>query len=284
MATSTSSDSTYMPSRAVVLSITELTETDRLFTLEVSDEKLRECRPGQFVQVYLPGVGECPISVCSGQVEETIQLCVRRIGRVTSALFQLQVGDYLFLRGPYGQGFPVDSLRGKNIVMVAGGLGIAPVRSVWQYLLAHREDYGRIVLIYGARNLVDLLFADELQVIAHGGGIEIEIAAEETEKSNWCEVPIFRGVITRPLHALDMDASFAAVVCGPPAMYRYVIAELEAKGVSPEDIYISLERHMKCGVGKCGHCFIGGRFTCKAGPVFSVSSMTAWPEAMECAS
>lgn len=283
MATSICSDFTYIPSRAVVQSITELTANDRLFEVAISDDKLRDCRPGQFVQVYLPGVGECPISVCCGQVKETLQLCVRRIGRVTSALFQLQAGDCLFLRGPYGQGFPVDALRGKNIVLVAGGLGIAPVRSVWQYLLAHRKSYGRIVLIYGAHDLVDLLFRDELQEIAHGTGIELEIAAEETEKSNWCEVPIFKGVITRPLHALDLDASFAAVVCGPPAMYRYVIAELEAKGISPSDIFISLERHMKCGVGKCGHCFIGGRFACKAGPVFSVESMTAWPEAMECA-
>jgi NAD(P)H-flavin reductase len=275
--------SAYMPSMAVIENIVDLTDEDRLFTIEVSDATLRSCLPGQFVQVWVPGVGECPISVCCGQVGDTIQLCVRRAGRVTSALFQKQVGEEIGLRGPCGHGFPVNDLRGKNVVMVAGGLGIAPIRSVWQYLLSHRNQFGRVILVYGARKLTDLLFADELEDLSERGDIELDIAAEESEAENFCELPIFKGVITKPIRAISLDSSFAAVVCGPPGMYKYVVAELEQKGVSPSQIFLSLERHMKCGIGKCGHCFVGGLFTCKAGPVFTCEGLTGCPEAIECA-
>lgn len=275
--------SVYMPTMSVIEDIVELTDDDRLFTIQVSEQTLRACMPGQFVQVWVPGVGECPISVCCGQVADTIQLCVRRAGRVTNALFGMQVGEEVGLRGPYGHGFPVNEMRGKNVVMVAGGLGIAPIRSVWQYVLAHRADFGRVVLVYGARKLTDLLFADELEDLAERGDIELDIAAEETEASDFCEIPIFKGVITKPIRAISLDSSFVAVICGPPGMYKYVVEELRQKNLSDDQIFLSLERHMKCGIGKCGHCFVGGLFTCKQGPVFSCEHISGWPEAMECA-
>lgn len=273
----------YLPSMAVIHAVTELTPDDRLFDLSVSDEHFSSCMPGQFVQLWLPGIGEAPISVCSGKVDDKIQLCVRRVGRVTNALFQLRKGDRVGLRGPYGNGFPVEQLKGRNVILIAGGLGVAPLRSVWQYLLKHRGAYGRIILIYGARKEVDLLFAEELEALKCRGDIELEVAAEETEKHDHCELPIFRGLITKPIHKVTIDDSFDAVICGPPGMYKYVIAELHDKGLTAPHIWVSLERHMKCGIGKCGHCFIGGRFTCMKGPVFNLQDLCEWPEAVECA-
>lgn len=274
----------YLPTKALIHAVTELTHDDRLFDLRLSDESFSSCLPGQFVQLWIPGVGEAPISVCSGKVDEQIQLCVRRVGRVTSALFQLRKGDWVGLRGPYGHGFPVERLKGRNLVLIAGGLGVAPLRSVWQYVLQHRKDYGRVILIYGARREVDLLFSEELDSLQHRGDFQLEVAAEETEKHDHCELPIFRGLITKPIHKADIDSTFDAVICGPPAMYKYVIAELKDKGVLPAHIWVSLERHMKCGIGKCGHCFIGGKFTCIKGPVFNLEELEGFPEAVECAS
>lgn len=273
----------YLPSKAVIHSVTEFTRNDRLFEFVLTDADLKECKPGQFVQLWIPGVGECPISICSVSGQDKLQLCVRRVGRVTSALFALHRGDTVGLRGPYGCGFPMEGMTGRNLILIAGGLGIAPVRSVWQHVLQHRGDYGRVIVVYGARRQKDLLFTEELDALQCQRQIEINIAAEEMEIKDYCELPILKGVITKPLRSATIDSSFDAVVCGPPAMYKYVVQELQSKGLTSDHIFLSLERHMKCGTGKCGHCFIGGRSTCQSGPVFSLEDLTDWPEAMECA-
>src|SRR5579883_1606622 len=142
----------FLPCKAVIRSIIPMAQDNTLFEFRAASGEFNNCMPGQFVELWIPGVGECPISVCSGKVDGGLQLTVRRVGRVTNALFQMSEGDWVGLRGPYGNGFPVEKFKGKNLCMVAGGLGVAPMRSLWQYVLDHREDYGKLILIYGMRH------------------------------------------------------------------------------------------------------------------------------------
>jgi NAD(P)H-flavin reductase len=207
---------------------------------------------------------------------------VRRVGRVTSALFDLNEGDWVGLRGPYGHGFPVDQLEGRNLCLVAGGLGIAPIRSLLQYVLHRREQFGQLILVYGMRHSIDLLFRHEMKVLLRRHDMDVFIGAEEIVGPELPPIHAQLGRVTDMLRLADIDSSFHAAVCGPPVMYPYVIKELKDKGVQEANIWLSLERHMKCGVGKCGHCFVGGKFTCQEGPVFRLTDMRFVAEAVEC--
>lgn len=274
----------FMPEKAILRNITPLTQDNYLFEFSLPrDSPLRSCQPGQFVQLWLPGVGECPISVCSADVTDRLELCVRRVGRVTNALFQLQEGAWVGIRGPYGKGFPMESLTGRNICMIAGGLGVAPIRSVWQWLLLRREQFGKITLIYGMRHSIDLLFRQEIKLLMRRFDLSVFVAAEEILGPDLPPVATQLGRVTDMIRLADLDESYEYLICGPPIMYKFVIAELKAKGVPDEKVWLSLERHMKCGVGKCGHCFIGGLFCCKAGPVFNLSKLRFMQEVVECA-
>lgn len=275
-------DTPFLSGKGTIRSIIPLSQDDCLFEISVPDGGLTDCKPGQFVEMWVPGVGECPISVCSGRVGDTIQLCVRRVGRVTSALFQKCEGDWVGLRGPYGHGFPVDRYQGRNIVMVAGGLGVAPVRSLWQYILDHREDFGRLILIYGMRHSIDLLFRQEFKLLLRRRDIEVYIAAEDIVGPELPPLAVQLGRVTDMIKLAPITPDFEVAICGPPVMYRYVIQELHQKGVEDDKIWVSLERHMKCGIGKCGHCFIGGKFACQEGPVFQLSELQFIPEVIEC--
>lgn len=273
----------YLPVKGTIRSIQPMAADNYLFDITESTGSLASCKPGQFVELWVPGVGECPISVCSGRVGESIQLMVRRAGRVTSALFQLEEGDWVGLRGPYGQGFPMHDFKGRNLCMVAGGLGVAPIRSVWQYALDHREDFGKLILIYGMRHTTDILFRQELKFLLRRRDIDIFIGAEEVMGPELPPIAAQLGRVTDMLRLADISPDYCVAVCGPPVMYKYVIEGLKQKGVPDEQIWLSLERHMKCGIGKCGHCFIGGKFNCKAGPVFALPEIKHAPEAIECA-
>lgn len=276
--------SPFMPSRAVLRQVIEMTDDNHLFRFTVDPSSLGPRHPGQFVQVWVPGVGECPISLCSDRNDDVLELCIRKAGRVTDAIFKLKEGEWLGVRGPYGHGFPLETFRGKNLCLIAGGLGIAPIRSLFQYLLTKREDFGKIVLIYGMRHSIDLLFRHEFKALLTRSDIDIFIGAEEMmDGPQLPPVPAQVGRVTDMIRLAALDATFQVAVCGPPVMYPYVIKELKTKGIAEGNIWLSLERHMKCGIGKCGHCFIGGEFACKKGPVFQLTQLRFLPEATECA-
>jgi sulfhydrogenase subunit gamma (sulfur reductase) len=272
----------FVPTRAILRSVNAMTRDNHLFLFTVSAGELARSLPGQFLELWVPGAGECPISVCSDLHDGVIELCVRRTGRVTDALFKLREGDWVGLRGPYGMGFPVDRLEGKNVCLVAGGLGIAPIRSLLQYILNRREKFGKVVLVYGMRHSDDLLFRHEMKQLLRRSDIDVYIGAEEMSGPEVPPVPTQLGRVTDMLRMADIDETFECAICGPPVMYPYVVKELKAKGVIESQLWLSLERHMKCGIGKCGHCFIGGRFTCKEGPVFCLSDLRFVPEVVEC--
>lgn len=276
------SASPFMPVRGIIRSIIPMVEDNVLFQISLPENSLEPLQPGQFVQLWVPGVGESPISVCSAYRHGKLELTVRKVGRVTSALLQMKEGDWVGLRGPYGVGFPVEEFKGKNVCLIAGGLGAAPMRSVCQYLLDRREEYGRITLIYGMRHSNDLLFRAELTLLLARKDLEVFIAAEELDGPELPPIALQLGRVTDMVKLAHITPDFEVAVCGPPIMYSYVIDELKKKGVAESNIWLSLERQMKCGIGKCGHCFVGGLLTCKAGPVFNLSKLRLYPEVVEC--
>ncbi|HEY9785242.1 MAG TPA: FAD/NAD(P)-binding protein [Candidatus Obscuribacterales bacterium] len=274
----------FLPMRGTIRSIIPLSPDNYLFQFIVgTDSPLSNCLPGQFVQLWVPGVGESPISVCSGHVDGLLELCVRRVGRVTNALFQMAEGDWVGMRGPFGNGFPLDEFSGHDLLMIAGGLGVAPIRSVWQYVLDHRSDFGRLILIYGMRHSIDLLFRQEFKILLRRHDLDLYIAAEDVIGPELPTVAFQIGRVTDMIKLAQITPDFRAAICGPPVMYRYVLDELKEKGLSDRNVWLSLERHMKCGIGKCGHCIVGGKFTCQAGPVFRLDELKFLPEVIECA-
>lgn len=274
--------SPYISEKCIIRSIVPMAQDNHLFEFSTSTDQLALCKPGQFVELWVPGVGESPISVCSGRVRETIQLLVRKVGRVTSALFQMHEGDWVGLRGPYGHGFPVDLYKGQNICLVAGGLGVAPLRSLWQYILDHREDFKRVILVYGMRHSDELLFRQEMRLLLQRPDIEVYLAAEDVTVCEFPPLNMQAGRVTNLLKQLTLTEDFQVAICGPPIMYKYVVRELQEKNIPDDNIWLSLERQMKCGIGKCGHCYIGGHFTCKEGPVFQLSQLHLMHEVIEC--
>ena len=271
-----------IPKPAKLINIVPMTVDNYLFEFSFDDENLKKTSPGQFVELWLPGVGESPISICSAKVNDTLDLLIRRVGRVTNSLYLLKEGSFVGLRGPYGTGFPVAELVGQNICLVAGGLGIAPIRSLWQYILNNRQDFKRVVLIYGMRHSDELLFRQEFKVLLRRHDFELYLAAEEIDGPGQPAITMQAGRVTDLIRLSNLDESFRVAMCGPPIMYQYAIKELSKKNIGQAKMWLSLERHMKCGIGKCGHCVIGGTFTCKQGPVFNLSKLKLTPEVIEC--
>lgn len=269
------------PVKATLEKIIEMKPDNYLFEFSTKHNEFAGCMPGQFVELWIPGVGESAISVCSARNEERIQLLVRKVGRLTDGLYKAKIGDWVGLRGPYGRGFPVDKYEGKSLCMVAGGLGIAPIRSLWQYAVDNRAKFKKLVLIYGMRRADDILYHQELEDLTHSGDVHVWLATETPclEKNGFYSV---HGMVTDAIAAAALDSDFEAALCGPPIMYKYAIRELMKNGIKEEQIWVSLERHMKCGVGKCGHCYIGGHSTCQKGPVFNMTELLDEPEAIEC--
>ena len=222
-------------------------------------------RPGQFNMLYLPGVGESAISVSSDPEEPVLfRHTVRALGSVTRAMARLHPGDKLGVRGPFGTAWPVEEFRGKDLIVVAGGLGLAPLRPVIYNLIRHRSDYGRISLIYGARTPADLLYSGEYESW-RASGMDVQVAVN-VASLEW------RGSIgtVMPLLArLSLDPMRTGVfTCGPEVMMRFVAAAVVERGLARERVFVSLERNMNCAVGLCGHCQFGPAFVCKDGPVF----------------
>jgi NAD(P)H-flavin reductase len=197
-------------------------------------------------------------------------LCVRRSGDLTGVLHQMEAGRTVGVRGPFGHGFPIEQFRGKDLLFAPGGLGLAPLRSLINQVLDERGKYGRVTILYGAKHPSELLFTDELAEWVKRGDVEVRLTVDRPDAEWKGNV----GVITTLFSKVQVYArNTVAVVCGPPVMYRFVLMELLGKGIPEGSIFLSLERRMKCGVGKCGHCQINQIYTCQSGPVFSYAEI-----------
>ncbi len=269
----------FMPVPTRITKVESLNELNRLFTLELPDGMSLGHRPGQFVEVSIFGVGEAPISITSSPSRSngTFELCVRKVGDVTSALHNLQPGATVGIRGPFGRGFPVEKFRGKDILFAPGGLGLPPLRSLINQVLDERAHFGRVIILYGSRNPDELLFKDELKVWGNRKDVELLLTVDKGDE-NWKG---HVGVITTLFKEISIyPRNTIAATVGPPVMYRFVLMEFLGKGISEGNIYLSLERRMKCGIGKCGHCQINNIYSCQSGPVFPYSEIKGLEEAL----
>ncbi len=228
--------------------------------------------PGQFNMLYVFGVGEVPISISGDPTRPgTLIHTTREVGAVTRAMRALKVGQAMGVRGPYGRGWPVDLAEGKDLVIITGGIGLAPLRPVIYHALANRDKYGKIVLLYGARTPEDILYERELEKWRSRFDLEIYLTVDRATGSWRGNV----GVVTQLIQRSPFDhANCLAMVCGPEIMMRFTALELERRGVDLNRIYVSMERNMKCGVGLCGHCQLGGSFVCKDGPVYQYEEVS----------
>jgi len=266
----------FMPQAGRIAEITDMTAKDRYFRIEL--EKPLGHRPGQFVMVSVLGVGEAPISIsCGPRKDNMLEMVIRRVGRLTQVIHGLKVGDELGIRGPYGSGFDLDDFYGRDVLFVAGGLGLVPLRSLITPVVAEAGRFGQITIISGCRNPSEELFRNQLRDWSDAG-INVTRLVDGTENMPW-EFGI--GLVTDPIPKLKLDPEKTVVaLCGPPVMYKFVIAALMSKNVPQDQIFVDLERRMKCGVGKCGHCQINQVYCCQEGPVFRFSSLAGLPEAL----
>jgi sulfhydrogenase subunit gamma (sulfur reductase) len=275
----THNESVYLPAMARLVKTEQMTQLETLFTLELSDKGSLGNEPGQFVEVSLFGIGEAPISISSSPSRSngTFELCVRRVGDLTNALHQLEPGAMLGIRGPFGEGFPVGKMKGKDVLFAAGGLGLAPLRSLINEVLDKRGSFGRVIILYGTKHPSEILFKDELAQWAGRDDVEFHMTVDRGDEDWQGNV----GVITTLFPNVNINPhNTVAAICGPPIMYRFVLMEMLGKGISETQIYLSLERRMKCGVGKCGHCQINELYCCQDGPVFRYADIKALEEAL----
>ena len=252
-------------------------ETYDTFTLTMepaNGESLHPFAPGQFSMLYVYGVGELPISISGDPHQgERLTYTVRSVGRATDALVKRLPGDTVRVRGPFGKPWPVEAGRGKDVIIVAGGIGLAPLRPAIYHLLRRRDDYVRVVLLYGARSPKDLLYRKQVAEWGRLPDLQVLTTVDYGGTSWRGHV----GVVTTLFRHLRMhSAQTVAFTCGPEIMMRYVVRELLARGLTDADIYLSMERNMKCAVGSCGHCQLGPYFVCKDGPIFSYQQMRPW--------
>jgi len=272
-------DSIYVPSPAKVVKVKQITALEKLFTVELLQGQSLGHKPGQFVEVSLLGIGEAPISISSSPSRSngTFELCVRKVGDVTTAMHNLGEGATIGVRGPFGTGFPLEKFKGRDILVAAGGLSLAPVRSVIHQVFDERGSYGRFIILYGAKTPSDLLFTDELEQWAKRDDVEVLVTVDRGD-ANWKGNV---GVITSLFPKISINPrNTIAITEGPPVMYRFVLMELLGKGIPEGQIWLSLERRMKCGVGKCGHCQINGLYCCQQGPSFSYAQIKGVEEAL----
>jgi sulfhydrogenase subunit gamma (sulfur reductase) len=263
-------DSPYRPWPARITSIGELTGKEKLFEVRLIDPEFRQSfdfQSGQFVEVSIFGVGEAPISISSAPSKSGfIELCVRATGDVTSALHKKQCGDVIGIRGPFGRGFPFEKMKGSDMLLVAGGLGVAPLKSLINHIHDERHAFGNVTILCGAKTPDEILFRSQFEMWQHRDDFNLIMTVDQPDAHWTGEV----GLVTKLFDSLDVDPENTyGAICGPPVMYRYVIAEMRKKQMDMDKIYVSFERRMRCGVGKCGHCGVGHQYACIDGPVFN---------------
>ncbi len=263
----------YKPVKTKITKVVDETSNIKTFTL-IPEEKI-EFKTGQFVQFTVPEVGEAPFTPSSSPyIKEEMDITIMEAGRVTEAIHSLKEGDIVGLRGPFGKGYPLQEFEGKEILIVGGGVGLAPLRSLLLALLEERKKYKKIMLCYGARTPQDILYKGcvcgwcELKPT-----LDVRLTVDKDvngERPKGCGV----GLVTTTCDNLGIDLKNSiAIICGPPIMMKFSTLKLLDCGYAPKDIYLSMEKNMSCGIGKCGHCALGKYFVCKDGPVFKYSEI-----------
>lgn len=265
------SELAYSPMEGTITETKQMTRMEKWFKIELEGNKELNHQPGQFVEVSMLGYGEVPISISSPPTQRgNFELCIRKAGRITEVLHKLKTGDKVGIRGPFGRGFPVDKFKGKDLLFVAGGIGIVPLRSLINFVMDKRKDYGNVTILLGCKEPAQFIFTDELKKWEELNDVKFLCTIDKAAPDWHGNV----GLITSLIPGVDIDIrQTCAVICGPPIMYKFVLVKLKEKNILDNQIFLSFERHMKCGIGKCGHCQIGGYYCCKDGPVFSLDEI-----------
>jgi len=273
----------YIPMLTKIKSMVSENEVRDIKTVELEFQKEEEYKafdyiPGQFAEISIIGKGECPIGIASSPTEEgTIKFTIKKMGTVTSAFHNCDIGDTIGVRGPLGNGWPMEELKGKNIVVIGGGFAFSTLRSLVLYVLdeKHRKDYGDLTVIYGNRDSGEVLYRDVLEEWEKRDDIEVVLTIDR-EEEGWTRKVGFVAAIVKEVAPSSENA--VAVVCGPPIMIKTAQDELEKLNWKDDQILNSLEMRMKCGIGKCGRCNIGSKFVCIDGPVFSLAELKQMPK------
>jgi sulfhydrogenase subunit gamma (sulfur reductase) len=271
------SASLYRPHLSEVARIEQETpDTQTYFLAADGIDWRRAYQPGQFVELSVFGVGEAPFCLAQSPTRsEFIEVTIRRTGAVTNRLHTYRPGDVVGLRGPFGNSFPFERARGKHLLFVGGGIGLPPLRSLINYVLDRRADYGDVAVLYGARTPADRVYKRELAEWSRSSALTLIETVDRADDAWTGHV----GVVTKLLKGMSVDpAATLAFTCGPPVMLKFVMAELIGLGLPPSNIITTLERYMKCGVGKCGHCSVGHHYICVDGPVYNFDQITRLPE------
>jgi sulfite reductase subunit B len=259
----------YQPVEAVLEEVIQETPTIKTFVLRPKGEF--SFRTGEFIELTVPGLGEAPFTPSSDPlVKERIDVTIMNVGRVTSKLHTMKKGDVLGIRGPYGKGYPLDKFKGKDVLIVGGGVGLAPLRSLLFSLFAQLKDYDKVVLRYGARTSADIVYKDLLPEWGKKKKVDVVTTVDVGDVTWKGNV----GLVTTILKDLPVNLKkTVSIVCGPPIMMKFVTLKLLELGFNPQDIYLSMEKNMSCGLGKCGHCRLGKFYACKDGPVFTYAEL-----------
>ncbi len=270
-------EDTLIPKIGVITGITQETPDVKTFRVNAPEGgKLFEHMPGQCAMLCIPGVSEAMFSITSSPTNKEYQeFSIKKCGTLTDQLHSLEVGDEITVRGPYGNNFPVDTeLKGKNLLFIAGGIGLAPLRSVINYVLDNRDDYGTVDILYGSRSMDDLVKLEEIQnVWMKTPGVNVHLTIDR-EQEGWDG---HVGFVPAYLKELEFNTNKTVLLCGPPIMIKFVLQGLLELGFSKEQVYTTFELRMKCGVGKCGRCNIGSKYVCKDGPVFRFDEVDELP-------
>lgn len=271
----------YLPMGATATDVKRLTPWEKYFKFKVDQEQDLDYMPGQFMMVSLPGIGECPISVTSSPTRNSgdrVEMVIRNVGSVTRALHQLRPGDRVGLRGPFGKSFPVNTkMRKKDLLIICGGLGHVPLKSVIEYVIDERPRYGHITILIGNRSPENRLFLEQILDWKQRDDITCMETVDVADPSWGGNV----GPITTLLPRVRLySPDTICIICGPPIMYKYVLRGIESLELDKSNVYMSLERRMRCGVGKCGHCQINNVYGCQHGPVFTYADILRMGEAI----
>lgn len=268
---------TLIPQIGVITGIRRETPDVKTFLVNAPEGgKLFEHKPGQCAMISVPGVGEAMFSITSSPTNKEYQeFSIKSCGVLTDYLHSMEVGDQLTVRGPYGNNFPVDTeLKGKNLLFIAGGIGLAPLRSVINYVLDNRADYGTVDILYGSRSADDLVQLKEIQEVwSKTEGVNVYLTIDR-EQEGWDG---HVGFVPSYLKELEFSTDKTVLVCGPPIMIKFVLSGLMEMGFEKTQVYTTLELRMKCGIGKCGRCNIGSKYVCKDGPVFRCDEIDELP-------
>ena len=264
----------YLPHLAQVVDIKQETPDIKTFRLKFRDKAVENSfnhKPGQFVELSVFGEGEAPFCISNSPTRKSsIECSVKRMGKITQALHELDIGDTVGIRGPYGNGFPIEDLKNKNLLFVAGGIGLAPLRSLINFCLDNRDDFKTITIVNGARTSEDLVYKNEYQIWEKAKKTHLHLTIDCQEENWTCMV----GVVPKVLEELKPTCQDSVViVCGPPIMIKFTMPVLLKLGFCKESIITTLEMKMKCGLGKCGRCNIGHLYICKDGPVFNLAQL-----------